>query len=432
MAEKKEKTVYVGITGDIIHPGIINIIQQGAKYGRLIVGLLTNSAIASHKRIPYLSYEQRKCVLENIKGVSEVIPQEEWSYVPNLEKIRPDYIIHGDDWKTNYLKTIRQEVYDVMKKIGGEVIEIPYTQGINSTQLFEKKNIGITSDQRIKNLRKIINSKPLIRIMEAYSGLSALIVENLKIEKEDGIHSFDGIWISGSNGSDHLDIPNIGSIDLSTRFNALTDILECTTKPIIYGGGISEISDNFYCMIKTLEWEGVSAIIIDDVMQNNTSINDSYTLSTEEQFCRKISDGKKSQVTQDFMIIAKIGELTIGKTIEEALQKSFAAVKAGADGIIIDSKESSGNDIKEFCQKFRKENKDTPIGLIPTSYSQIPEKELVEWGANVIIYVDYLLKTTYPAMKKCAETILKSERSLEVNDQCMPIKEILNLIPGTN
>ena len=185
-------------------------------------------------------------------------------------------------------------------------------------------------------------------------------------------------------------------------------------------------------MIKTLEWEGVSAIIIDDVMQNNTSINDSYTLSTEEQFCRKISDGKKSQVTQDFMIIAKIGELTIGKTIEEALQKSFAAVKAGADGIIIDSKESSGNDIKEFCQKFRKENKDTPIGLIPTSYSQIPEKELVEWGANVIIYVDYLLKTTYPAMKKCAETILKSERSLEVNDQCMPIKEILNLIPGTN
>ena len=190
MAEKKEKTVYVGITGDIIHPGIINIIQQGAKYGRLIVGLLTNSAIATHKRIPYLTYEQRKAVLENIKGVSEVVPQEDWSYVPNLKKLKPDYIIHGDDWKTNYLKNIREEVYEVMKSLGGEVIEIPYTKGINSSKLFENQtNIGVTADQRLKSLRQLMTYKPFLRIMEAYSGLSGLIIENLKIEKEDGIHS---------------------------------------------------------------------------------------------------------------------------------------------------------------------------------------------------------------------------------------------------
>ena len=197
MTDKKEKTVYVGITGDIIHPGIINIIQQGAKYGRLIVGLLSNEAIATHKRIPYLTYEQRKAVLENIKGVSEVVPQEEWSYVPNLLKLKPDYIIHGDDWKTNYLKNIREEVFEIMEKIGGEVIEIPYTKGINSSQLFENTiNNGITSVQRLNSLRELMNYKTIIRIMEANSGLSGLIIENLKVEKEDSIQRFDGIFIN--------------------------------------------------------------------------------------------------------------------------------------------------------------------------------------------------------------------------------------------
>jgi len=211
----------------MIHPGIINIIQQGAKYGRLIVGLLTNSAIATHKRIPYLTYEQRKKVLENIKGVSEVVPQEDWSYVPNLEKLKPDYIIHGDDWKTNYLKNIRDEVYDVMKKIGGEVIEIPYTQGINSSKLFENKtNIGVTQEQRLKSLKRLIKSKPIVRILEAHSGLSGLIIENLEIEKEDGIHRFDGIWTSSLPDSTSLDTVETDPVDFETRLNTLSDILE--------------------------------------------------------------------------------------------------------------------------------------------------------------------------------------------------------------
>ena len=433
--EKKEKTVYVGITGDMIHPGIINIIQQGAKYGRLIVGLLTNSAIATHKRIPYLTYEQRKKVLENIKGVSEVVPQEDWSYVPNLEKLKPDYIIHGDDWKTNYLKNIRAEVYDVMKKLGGEVIEIPYTEGINSSKLFENKtNIGVTQEQRLKSLKRLIKSKPIVRILEAHSGLSGLIIENLEIEKEDGIHRFDGIWTSSLPDSTSLETVETDPVDFETRLNTLSDILECTTKPIIYGGDAYNIPEKFAFMVKTLERKGISAIILSDKI-TKYSIPDEKNidiLCEEEEFFYKIKEGKKAQITDDFMIIARIEELTLGKTVEDALKKAFASIEAGADGILINNKEKSGEKIKEFCSKFKKEKKDIPIVLVPNDYNQITEKEFVEWGANIIIYANYMLKAAYPAMKKCAETILNNERSLEVNEMCMPIKEILTLIPGTS
>ena len=426
MTDKKEKTVYVGITGDIIHPGIINIIQQGAKYGRLIVGLLSNEAIATHKRIPYLTYDQRKAVIENIKGVSEVVPQEEWSYVPNLLKLKPDYIIHGDDWKTNYLKGIREEVFEVMKKIGGEVIEIPYTKGINSSQLFESTtNNGITAVQRLQSLRQLMNYKPTIRIMEANSGLSGLIIENLKVEKEDGIQRFDGIFINLLD-SNPLGISEQESSNFTSKLNTVTDILECTTKPIIYGGYTSDNYENITFTIEKLELMGISAIIIEDKFKNKQE------LCNEEEFCLIIKEGKKAQRDPDFMIIAGIEELTLGKNIDDALKKAFASIKVGADGILISSNQKNGDDIKEFCLKLRKENKNIPIVLIPTTYNQFTEKELSEWGANIIIYADYLKKVTYPAMKKCAETILKSERSLEVNEMCMPIKEILNLIPGTN
>ena len=433
MAEKKEKTVYVGITGDIIHPGIINIIQQGAKYGRLIVGLLTNSAIATHKRIPYLTYEQRKAVLENIKGVSEVVPQEEWSYVPNLKKLKPNYIIHGDDWKTNYLKNIREEVYEVMKNLGGEVIEIPYTKGINSSKLFENQaNIGVTADQRLKSLRQLMTYKPFLRIMEAYSGLSGLIIENLKIEKEDGIHRFDGIFTSFSKDSNNLGIFESESVSLMTKLNTITDILECTTKPLICGGYTCDIPDNFSLIVEKLELKGISAIIIEDKCRKITESGNIQELVSEEEFCYKIKEGKKGQTTSDFMLIAGIEDLNFGKSVEEALKKANASIKAGADGILISSNEKTGDHAKELCLKFRELYKDIPIVLIPTTYNQYTEKELSEWGANIIIYANYLVRASYPAMKKCAETILKSERSLEVNEMCMPIKEILNLIPGTN
>ena len=430
------KKVYLGLTGDIIHPGIINIIKEGAKYGQLTVGLLTDSAIVAHKRLPYLTYEQRKEVIEDIKGVTNVIPQEDWSYVPNLKKLKPDYIIHGDDWKTNSLSKIRDEVYAVMESWGGKVIEVPYTKGINSSALVDNaNNIGTTPDIRRKTLRRLIAAKPIIRIMEAHSGLSGLIVEHTEVKKDDGIHRFDGIWSSSLTDSTDKGKPDIEAVDLTTRMQSLTDILECTTKPIIYDGDTGGLPEHFVFTVRTLERNGISAVIIEDkvgLKKNSLFGTDvKQELAPEEDFCYKISEGKKAQVTKDFMIIARIEELIADRSIDEALKKAFACVKAGADGIMIHSRNKSGADIKEFCLKFRKEYAGIPLVLVPTSYNQFTEKELSAWGANIIIYANHMLRASYPAMQRCAETILQSERSLEADDMCMSIQKILELIPGT-
>ncbi|XTB04874.1 phosphoenolpyruvate mutase [Treponema denticola] len=431
-----EKKVYLGLTADIIHPGIINIINEGAKHGQLIIGLLTDSAIVSHKRLPYLTYEQRKQVVENIKGVSEVVPQEDWSYIPNLKKLKPDFIIHGDDWKSGSLSKIRDEVIEVMKEWGGEVIEVPYTKGINSSALASNMHsIGTTPEIRMKTLRRLIEAKPIVRIMEAHSGLSGLIIENLEVQKDDGVHRYDGMWSSSLTDSTSKGKPDIEAVDLTTRLQGLTDILECTTKPIIFDGDTGGKTEHFVFTVRTLERNGVSAIIIEDKvgLKKNSLFGTEakQELADVENFCHKISEGKKAQVTKDFMIIARLESLIAGHSVDEALERAFAYVKAGADGVMIHSKEKHGNDIKEFCERFRKEYEKVPIVLVPTTYNQFTEKELASWGANIIIYANHMLRASYPAMLKAAQTILEAERSLEVNDMCLSIKQILELIPGT-
>lgn len=431
-----EKRVYLGLTADIIHPGIINIINEGAKHGQLIIGLLTDSAIVSHKRLPYLTYEQRKQVVENIRGVSEVVPQEDWSYIPNLKKLKPDFIIHGDDWKSGSLSKIRDEVIEVMKEWGGEVIEVPYTKGINSSALASNMHsIGTTPEIRMKTLRRLIEAKPIVRIMEAHSGLSGLIIENLEVQKDDGVHRYDGMWSSSLTDSTSKGKPDIEAVDLTTRLQGLTDILECTTKPIIFDGDTGGKTEHFVFTVRTLERNGVSAIIIEDKvgLKKNSLFGTEakQELADVEDFCHKISEGKKAQVTKDFMIIARLESLIAGHSVDEALERAFAYVKAGADGVMIHSKEKHGNDIKEFCERFRKEYEKVPIVLVPTTYNQFTEKELASWGANIIIYANHMLRASYPAMLKAAQTILEAERSLEVNDMCLSIKQILELIPGT-
>ena len=323
-----------------------------------------------------------------------------------------------------------------MKTWGGQVIEIPYTKGINSSALTDNaKTIGTTPDVRRATLRRLIASKPIVRIMEAHSGLTGLIIENTEIIKDDGLHSFDGMWSSSLTDSTDKGKPDIEAVDLTTRMQSLTDILECTTKPIIYDGDTGGIAEHFVFTVRTLERNGISAVIIEDKkgLKKNSLFGTEakQELASEEEFCHKISEGKKAQITSDFMIIARIEEIIAGRSVEEALAKAFAAVKAGADGIMIHSKDKSGDDIKTFCLQFRKEYCDIPLVLVPTTYNQFTEKELAEWGANIIIYANHMLRAAYPAMVNCAKTILEAERSLEANDLCMPIKQILELIPGT-
>jgi len=429
------KTVYLGMVGDIIHPGIINIISEGAKLGELWVGLFTDPAIATHKRLPYLTFEQRKIVVENLKGVVRVIPQDEWSYIPNLRKYKPDIIIHGDDWQTGSESKLREDVIEVMKELGGEVVEIPYTKGINSSALNDVQiAIGTTPDIRLKTLRRLLDVKPVIRILEAHSGLSGLIVEHTEFIQNDEIRRFDGMWSSSLTDSTSKGKPDIEAVDLTTRLHGLTDILECTTKPIIFDGDTGGKQEHFVFTIRTLERNGVSAVIIEDkvgLKQNSLFGTDAVQeLSPIKEFCEKISAGKRAQVTKDFMIIARLESLIAGSTVEDALDRASAYVKAGADAVMIHSKEKSGADIKNFCENFKKEYKHIPIVLVPTTYNQFTENELYSWGARIIIYANHLLRASYPAMMKAAELILQNERSLEAEPFCMSIKDIISLIPN--
>lgn len=431
------KIVYLGMIGDIMHPGLINIINEGAKYGDVMIGLFTDKAIATHKRLPYLTYEQRKNVLENIKGVSSIVPQDDWSYVPNLEKYKPDYIIHGDDWLYGPDKYIRDEVFKVMEKLGGKVIEIPYTKGITSSGLAkEMESLGTTPEARMKSLRRLISAKPIVRILESHCGLTGLIAEHISVETGVVTKEFDGMWSSSLTDSTSKGKPDIEAVDLTTRLHDLNDTLEVTTKPVIFDGDTGGKVEHFAFTVRTLERLGVSAVIIEDkvgLKQNSLFGTDAVqTQDTIDGFGNKIKTGKSAQVTRDFMIIARCESLIAGKSVEDALERCHAYVEAGADGIMIHSKNKSGEDIKEFCQKFRTKDAHTPIVAVPTTYSQFTEAELAEWGINVVIYANHMLRSAYPAMVNCAKSILEHGRCKEASDEyCMPVKEILNLIPGT-
>lgn len=430
------KRVYLGMVADIMHPGLINIINEGSKYGDVIIGLFTDKAVAERKRLPFLTYEQRKSVVENIKNVSQVIPQEEWSYIPNLKKLKPDYIIHGDDWKTGMDTELREQVIATMKEIGGKLIEIPYTKGIDSTSLFEEqKSIGTTPEVRMKTLRRLIDAKKIVRIMEAHDGLCGLIIENLTLGNNGCRKSFDGMWSSSLTDSTSKGKPDIEAVDLTTRLQDLNNILECTTKPIIFDGDTGGKIEHFVFTVRTLERHGISAVIIEDkigLKKNSLFGTDAIqTQDSIEHFCEKIRAGKNAQITKDFMIIARIESLIAGKSVEDALKRANAYVDAGADGIMIHSKNKSGGDIKDFCIRFRKEHPKMPLVVVPTTYDHITEDELSQWGANIVIYANHMLRAAYPAMKKVAETILINGKAEEARELCMPIKEILELIPGT-
>ena len=431
------KKVYLGMIADIMHPGLINIINEGAKYGDVIIGLFTDKAIATHKRLPYLTYEQRETVVRSILGVADVVPQDDWSYVPNLVKYKPDYIIHGDDWLEGPDKYIRDEVFKVMESLGGKVIEIPYTKGITSSGLAEElESLGTTPQARLKSLRRLITAKPIVRIMESHCGLTGLIIEHTKVEVGNEVREFDGMWASSLTDSTSKGKPDIEAVDLTTRLHDLNDSLEVTTKPVIYDGDTGGKTEHFVFTVRTLERLGVSAVIIEDkvgLKQNSLFGTDAVqTQDTIEGFCAKIKAGKEAQVTRDFMIISRCESLIAGKPVDDALERCHAYVAAGADGIMIHSKNKDGMDIKEFCQRFREVDNHTPIVAVPTTYAQFTEEELASWGINIVIYANHMLRSAYPAMVKCAERILETTRCQEASDEyCMPIKQILNLIPGT-
>ena len=428
------KTVYIAISADILHHGHINLIKKASEYGNLIVGVLTDEIVATYKRFPVLDYEQRTFIIKNIDGVSEVVPQDTLDYTSNLKKYMPDYVFHGDDWKEGVQSKIRQNVIDTLSEWDGELIEIPYTEDVSIDQINNIiKNAGSVPESRRGKLKKLISLKPIVRTMEAHNGLSALVVENAKVVKDEKINSFDAIWISSLTDSTAKGKPDIELVDMTSRINTINEIMEVSSKPIILDGDTGGLIEHFVFNIKTIERMGVSAIIIEDkigLKKNSLFGTDvEQTQDSIENFCEKIKAGKKALITDEFMIIARIESLILKQGMDDAINRAKAYIDAGADGIMIHSREKEPDEIFEFCEKFNEFAPDVPLVVVPTSFNQVYEEEFAKKGVNIVIYANHLIRSAYPSMMETATTILENERCKEVDDNCLPIKEILTLIP---
>lgn len=435
-ARRVKKQVYVGMSADLIHPGILNVIRTAAGLGEVTVGLLTDAAIGSYKRLPFMTYDERKAVISAIKGVARVVPQETLDYVANLEAFKPDYVVHGDDWRTGVQSATRQRVQETLAKWGGQLVEVPYTQGISSTRINEAlREIGTTPERRLKSLRRMLNSKPIVRVCEAHNGLTGSIVEHTKFDNGREVREFDAMWGSSLTESTVKAKPDIEAVDVSSRIGTLNEILEVTTKPIIFDGDTGGIPEHFVFTVRSLERLGISAVIIEDkcgLKKNSLFGNDvAQTQDSIENFCNKISEGKKAQVTEDFMIIARIESLILEKGQEDALARAKAYIDAGADGIMIHSRKKDPAEILHFCDMYNKFERRMPLVVVPSSFNVVTEEELIAHGVNIVIYANQLLRAAYPAMRSTALSILEHHRCLEVDKQLMSIKDILNLIPGT-
>jgi len=428
------KTVYIAMSADLITPNHVSIIQEARRLGEVVVGLLVDSAVAGYQRLPYMSYEQRKVVMENIVGVKEVVPQEALDYVPNLLKIKPDYVLHRDDWNTGVLRETRQRVIDTLKQWGGELVEADHMPGITATALHRAiQEVGITPQRRLGMLKRLLEAKPLIRIIEAHSGLTGLIAETVSVKIDNQVREFDGIWMSSLTDSAAKAKPDIEYVDMTSRMNTVSDILETTTRPIIFDGDTGGIPEHFVFMVRTLERLGVSAVIIEDKkgLKKNSLFGTAAAQVQDdiEDFCHKVSSGKRAQVTDGFMIISRIESLILEAGMDDALARAKAYIAAGTDGIMIHSREPTADEVLTFCREYAKFDDRVPLVAVPSTYCHTTEDELAAAGVNIVIYANQLLRSAYPAMVDVAKSILQHGRAAEAEERCMPIKDIISLIP---
>jgi len=427
------KTVYTCFCTDIIHEGHINIIREAEKLGEVTVGVLADSASIRYNRFPSVSLEERIKLAESIPGVSNVIVQNQIMYDEIFEQLHPDYIVHGDNWSLPSMQAIRQNIVKLTEKYGGELVEIPYTVNESvirrDSQMIEKLAMP---EFRRGRLRKLLQMIPLVKTIEVHSGLTGLIAEKTVVVEGESIDQFDAMWISSLCDSTEKGKPDIELVDMTSRFRTIEDVLEVTTKPIIFDGDTGGLTEHFVYTVRSLERMGVSAVIIEDKkgLKKNSLFGTEVkqTQATIEEFCDKISAGKKAQLSDDFMIIARIESLILEQGMEDALERAKAFVAAGADGIMIHSRKKEPDEILEFCDEFRKIDKNTPIVVVPSSYNEITEEELAEHGVNICIYANQLLRAAFPAMENAAKSILKHHRAKEIDSELMSIKQIITLI----
>lgn len=434
LKEIENRTVYMCFSTEYIHSGHIAIIRKAQKLGKLIIGVLSDEAVSSFKRFPLIPFEERMSLMSNIAGVYKVVEQKNLSYADNLRKIKPTYVVHGDNWKEGFQKPIRQEVVDVLAEYGGILVEFPYSKDKKYEELEKMSRAQLAMpDIRRGRLKKLINMKGLVNAIEAHSGITGLIAEKTTVLQEGKTYQFDAMWLSSLCDSTAKGKPDIELVDMTSRFRTIDDIMEVTTKPIIFDGDTGGLTEHFIYTVRSLERMGVSMVIIED----KTGLKKNSLFGTEvkqtqdsiENFCEKIRAGKKAQKTQDFMICARIESLILEKGMEDALKRAFAYTKAGADAIMIHSRKKKPDEIFEFVEKFRFKDKITPVVVVPTSFNTVYEQEFKERGVNIVIYANQLTRTGFPAMQDAARTILENHRAKECDDKCMSIKDIITLIP---
>ena len=434
LKEIQRRTVYMCFSTDIIHGGHIAIIKKAQRLGRLIVGVLSDEAVTGYKRFPLVPAEERKIMFANITGVYKVVDQNTLSYRENLETFKPDIVVHGDNWTTDFQKPVRDEVVSVLASYGGKLVEFPYSDDPKYRALEDRARAELSMpDVRRARLRKTLQMKGFVTAMEAHSGITGLIVEKTVVYQNGGTHQFDAMWVSSLCDSTAKGKPDIELVDMTSRFRTIDDIMEVTTKPIIFDGDTGGLTEHFVYTVRTLERMGVSMVIIEDKtgLKKNSLFGTEVKQSQDsiENFCEKIRAGKKAQKTADFMICARIESLILERGMDDALERAFAFVGAGADAIMIHSRRREPDEIFEFIAKFRENDKSTPIVLVPTSFNTVYEEEFKRRGANIIIYANQLTRTGFPAMQNAAKTILENHRAKECDDKCMSIKDIITLIP---
>lgn len=427
------KTVYTCFCTDVIHEGHLKIIREAEKYGEVIVGVLSDEAMMRFNRFPILSFEERFNLVGNIDGVKRVIIQKDIMYDQVIGELHPDYVIHGDNWNQGPMKVIRDNVVALTAEYGGTLIDVPYTYNANVKRIDDRiREKAAMPEYRRGRLKQFIHICPIVKAIEVHSGLTGLIAEKTIVESDDGLDQFDAMWISSLCDSMAKGKPDIELVDMTSRFRTIDDVMEVTTKPIIFDGDTGGMIEHFVYTVRSLERMGVSAVIIEDKtgLKRNSllGVDVEQTQDSIEHFSEKIKAGKKVQLTDDFMIIARIESLILERGMKDALERARAYVNAGADGIMIHSRKTDPTEIFCFCDEFRKEFPDVPLVVVPTSFNQVTEKELRSHGVNIVIYANQLTRSAFPAMEQTARDILKYHRALEVDKRLMPIKQILTLI----
>lgn len=427
------KKVYTCFCTDVIHEGHLNILREANKYGEVTVGILSDAAMIKFNRFPTITIDERKKIVEDTGLASEIVIQNEIMYDQVIAERRPDYVIHGDNWCKGPESAIRKNVIDNLAQYGGQLIEVHYTYNENVKKIDNniKEKLAMPEYRR-KRLRQLLKLCPIVKTIEVHSGLTGLIAEKTIVEHNGELDQFDAMWLSSLCDSTAKGKPDIELVDMSSRIRTIDEVMEVTTKPIILDGDTGGLIEHFVYNVRTLERMGVSAVIIED----KTGLKKNSLFGTEvaqtqdsiENFSEKIRAGKNAQRTEEFMIIARIESLILEKGQEDALKRAFAYVDAGADAIMIHSRKKSPDEIFAFCDRFRKENSDTPIVVVPTSFNSVTEAELAQHGVNIVIYANQLTRSAFPAMQSTAVEILKNHRALEADSKLMPFQEIITLI----